>query len=111
MHRTTIVQNKIINIICSSFFCPANIYRPTLMKVLLGRPNTKPIQLVNFYLRWKKNILFRIVCTITVWCRIFNLDFHLFLKIFKKNIQNDVKFFNYIYNNYSLNVFFENRPS
>ena len=30
MRRTTIVQNKIISIICScSFFCPANIYRPS----------------------------------------------------------------------------------
>ena len=39
MHRTTIVQNKIINICSSLFFCPANIYRPSLEKVRLGRPN------------------------------------------------------------------------
>ena len=40
MHRTTIVHNKILSIICSClFFCPANIYRPSLGKVRLGRPN------------------------------------------------------------------------
>ena len=40
MHRTTIVQNKSISIICSClFFCLANIYRPSLGKVRLGRPN------------------------------------------------------------------------
>ena len=39
MHRTTIVQNKIISSICSClFFCPVNIYRPSLGKVRLGRP-------------------------------------------------------------------------
>ena len=32
MHRT-IVQNKIIRIICSCLFCLANIYRPSLGKV------------------------------------------------------------------------------
>ena len=37
MHRN-IVQNKIISIICSCLFCPANIYRPSLWKVRLGRP-------------------------------------------------------------------------
>ena len=55
MHRTTIVQNKIISIICSRlFFCPANIYRPSLGKVRLGRPNSKPIQALNIYLRRKR---------------------------------------------------------
>ena len=55
MHRTTIVQNKIISTICSwHFLCPANIYRPSLGKVLLGRPNPKLIQLLNFYLRIKR---------------------------------------------------------
>ena len=44
MHRTTIVQNKIISIIwfCRSV-CPANIYRPSLGKVRLGKPNPKLI--------------------------------------------------------------------
>ena len=52
MHRTTIVQNKIINIICSCLFlCPINIYRPSLGKVWLGRPNPKQLQMLNFYLR------------------------------------------------------------
>ena len=65
MHRSTIVQNKIISIVCYFiFFCPANIYRPCLGKVRLGRPNPKLIQLLNFYLgRKKKPILLRIECT------------------------------------------------
>ena len=51
----TIVQNKIISVICSCvFFCLANIYWPRLGKVQLGRPNSKPIQLLNFYLRRKR---------------------------------------------------------
>ena len=77
MHRTTIVQNKILSIICSWFFFgPANIYRPILGKVRLGRPNPIRIQPLNFYLRRKKKtILPRIVCTTTVWSPIFN--FHL----------------------------------
>ena len=54
MHRT-IVQNKIISSICSCiFFYPANIYRPSLGKVQLGRPNQNLIQPLNFYLRRKK---------------------------------------------------------
>ena len=54
MHRTTIVQNKIISIICFDFFCLANnTYRPSLGKVRLGRSNPKPIQPLNFYLRRK----------------------------------------------------------
>ena len=52
MHRTTIVQNKILSIICS-FFCPLNIYTPSLEKVRLGRPNPKPLQPLYFYL-WRK---------------------------------------------------------
>ena len=54
MHRTTIVQNKILSIIVLAFFCPANIYRPSLRKVQLGRPNPKPLQPLNFYLRRNK---------------------------------------------------------
>ena len=83
MHRTTIVQNKIISIICSClFFCLANIYRPSLGKVWLGRPNSKPIPPHNFYLgrRKKKTILLRIVSNTTVQSPMFNFDFHLFLK-------------------------------
>ena len=66
MYKTTIVQNKIISTICSwLFFCLANIYRPSLGKVQLSRPNPKLIHPLNFYLRRKikKNILLRIVCT------------------------------------------------
>ena len=81
MHRTTIVQDKIISIICSClFFCLANFYKPSLGKVWLGRPNPKLIQQLNFYLRRKrkKNVLLRIVYTITDWMQIFNFDFDLF---------------------------------
>ena len=57
MHRTTIVQNKIISIICSClFFCLVNIYRPSLRKVRLDRPNPNPSQSLNIYLRRKKKI-------------------------------------------------------
>ena len=55
MHWTTIAQNKIITIICSSlFFCLANIYRPSLGKMQLGRPNPNQFQALNFYFRRKK---------------------------------------------------------
>ena len=53
MHRT-IIQNKIIVLFVLAFFCPANIYRPSLGKVRLGRPNPKPLKPLNFYLRKKK---------------------------------------------------------
>ena len=64
------------------FFCLANIYRPSLGKVRLGKPNPKPVQAFNFYLskREKKTILLRIVCSTMVQRSIFNFDFHLFLK-------------------------------
>ena len=76
MHRTSIVQNQIISIFCSChFFCPANIYRPSLGKVGLGRPNPNLSQSLNIYFR-KKNILLRIACTTMYHCPIFN--FHLF---------------------------------
>ena len=97
IHRT-IVQNKILSIICSCFFCLANIYRPSLRKVRLGRPNPKPIQPLNFYLRReKKTILSRIVCTTMVWSPIFNFDFNLFLKYLKMLFQKPVKNIQYIY--------------
>ena len=55
MHRTTIVQNKIISIIWSWLFLgPDNIYRPSLGKVRLARPNKKPLPAFNFYLRKKR---------------------------------------------------------
>ena len=68
MYRTTIIQNKFISIICSYiFFCPTNIYRPSLGKVWLGRPNSKLIPALNFYLRRrKKTIILRILCTTMV---------------------------------------------
>ena len=59
MHRTTIVQNKILSTIRSCFFfCPANIYRRNLGRERLGRPNPKVNNALNFYLRRKKKIPF-----------------------------------------------------
>ena len=55
MHRTTIVRNKIISIICSClFFCLANIYRPSLGKEWLGRPNPPPTTTAQFLSQKKK---------------------------------------------------------
>ena len=102
MHRTTIVQNKIISSICSClFFCQANIYKPSLGKVQLGRPNPKQIPELNFYLgKKKKTILLRILSTTTVQSAIFNFDFHLFKKkILIFFIKKCVKILNNIYNN------------
>ena len=53
-HRTTIVQNKIISIICSCLLLsPANIYRPSLGKVQLGRNCPNLYQSLNICLRRK----------------------------------------------------------
>ena len=90
-HRTTIVQNKIISTICFRyFFSPANIYRPSLGKVPLGRPNPKPIQPLNFYLRRKRKKKF------TQNCMHYNRlkpDFHFhllsfFFFLYQKTCQN-----------------------
>ena len=99
MQRITIVQNKIIRIICSClFFCPANIYRPSLGKVRLGRPNPNQSQLINFYLRIKKipsySELYELQC-IAGRCSIF-----IFFNYLKKWIIKPENRFNYIYNNY-----------
>ena len=86
MHRTTIVQNKIVSIICSClFFCRANIYRPSPGKVWLGKPNPNLSQSLNIYLRRKKNILLRIVCTTAYSVSSFNFQFT-FSFIFEKCI-------------------------
>ena len=53
MLRTHIVQNKIIALFVLAFFCPADIYRPSLGKVRLGRPNPNLSQSLNIYLRRK----------------------------------------------------------
>ena len=97
MHRTTIVQNKILRIInlFLPFFCQSNIYRPSQGKVRLGRPNPKQLQWLNFYPRGKrkKPFLLRIACTTTYRSPIFNFDFHLFKKIFKNVYQKTWQFF------------------
>ena len=70
MHRTTIVKNKIISIICSClFFCLANIYRPSLGKVWLGRPNPNISQSLNIYLKREKKTFLRIVCSFVIYTK------------------------------------------
>ena len=84
MHRTTIVQNKILSIIWSCFFnCPPNIYRPSLGKVWLGRPNQKLIQPLNFYLRRDKKDHSNQNC---MHYNGMKPDFDLFLKKIFKNV-------------------------
>ena len=94
MHRT-IVPNKIIVIIYSCLFFLANIYRPSLGKVQLGRPNPTQLQRLNFYPR-KKNILLRIICTTNPQILIFNFDFHLLLKNILINLYKKMFFKLYI---------------
>ena len=93
MRRTAFVQNKIINIVCFClFFCPANIYRPSLRKVRLGRPKTDSAAQFLSHKKKKNPILLRIVCTTTDWSPILNFDFHLFLKFIKKNYKKNSTF-------------------
>ena len=81
MHRTTIFRIKLEALFVLAIFCPANIYRPSLGKVWLGRPNPKLMPALNLYLRRKKKtILLRFLCTTTVQILIFNFDFNLILK-------------------------------
>ena len=62
MHRTTVVQNKIIRIICSCIFFVLliciGLVEPSISlpirKVWSGRPNPKPLQPLNFYHRSKR---------------------------------------------------------
>ena len=48
---------KILILFVLAFLCLANIYRPSLGKVQLGRPNPTPVQLLNFYLRRKRKVI------------------------------------------------------
>ena len=77
------------------FFCPANIYRPSLGKVQLSRSNPT-LQRLNFYLVRKKKTLLRIVCPTNPWIPIF-IDFHLFLKNILKILSNNKKKFPTLY--------------
>ena len=67
-----------------AFFCPANIYMPSLGKVRLGRPNPTPFQRFYFYLRRKKQQPFYSEFYALQHCAvhipIFNFDFDLFKK-------------------------------
>ena len=103
MHRTTIVQNKIISTIRSCFFfCPANIYRHNLGRGWLGRPNPKVSTALNFYLRRGKKYHSIQNCTHYN----FALDifkFHLFsFKYITKICKKYIKTFTNIYTKYSL---------
>ena len=81
MHRTTVVQNKIISMICSClFFGLPNIYRPSLGKVWLGRPNPKSIQLLNFYLRKKKIPFYSELCGLQCIAPRFSILVFIYLK-------------------------------
>ena len=91
MHRTTIVQNKISNSICSClFFCPDNIYRLSLGKVRLGRPNPKLFESLNFYLTRKKNTFYSELYALQHLAPIFNFHFRLFLKNIFKNVSKNL---------------------
>ena len=108
MHRTTIVQNKIISSICSCLlFCLDNIYRPSLGKLQLGRPNPKPIPLLNFYLRRRKKD------HSIQNCMHYNgaePDFQFwFWFIFNKMLKFFIKKPSKILNNIHNNIFFENQ--
>ena len=89
MHRKSIVQKKNYKYyLFLPFFCPANIYRPSLGKVWLGRPNPKPIQPLNFYLRRKrkKQLFSELYALQGFGARFSILIFIYFLKILK-NVQ------------------------
>ena len=69
------------------FFCPANIYRPSLYKVRLGRHNPKPIQLLNLKKKKKKTFYSELYALQRIEVYFLNFHFHLFLK--------NIKFFFY----------------
>ena len=96
MHKTTIVQNKTLSIIRSCLFF-VWLYRPSLGKVWLGRPNPTPLQGPNFYLRRKKKHSFYSELH-ALQRTIFNFDFHLFKKFFF--YQKPIQILNYIYYDY-----------
>ena len=75
-----------------AFFCLANIYRTSLGKEQLGKPNPNQSKSLNFYLRRKKNILLRIECTTMFAARFAILILIYFLKnilkMYQKTCQN-----------------------
>ena len=76
------------------FFCLANIYRPSLGEVQLGRPNSTPLQGLNFYLRKKNSELHALHPN----CPIFNFNFHLFFNFFLLFSKKQIKIFNFYFN-------------
>ena len=100
MHSTTIVQNKILSIICSClFFCPHHIYSPSLGKVRLGKPNPNQHNSLNFYLKRKKTTFYLELYTQHL-ASDFQFSFSFIFKKYIKCIKKPVKMFNYIYNNF-----------
>ena len=105
MHRTTIVQNKIISSISSCFFCLANIYRPSLGKVQLGRPTQNCFSCSIFISEEEKKD------HSTQNCMHYNAtepDFQfcfsfIFKKRFKNFIKKPIKILNNIYTFFFLN--------
>ena len=58
MQEQLLDRKKIKILFVLAFFCLANIYRPSLGKVQLGRPNPTQLQRLNFYLRRKKQTFY-----------------------------------------------------
>ena len=90
---------KLLIVFGLSFFCSANIYRPSLGKVWLGRHHlmalTQNRSSCSIFISEEKEkpILLRIVCTIMDWTQIFNFDFNLFLKYIKKCLSKNLSKF------------------
>ena len=83
------------------FFCPANIYRPSLGKMRLGRPNPNWFSRSIFILEEKEKTHSTQNCMLYKDLKI-NFQFwfsYIFKKYVKKIIKKPVKFFNYTYNN------------
>ena len=87
-----------VKILFVLFFCLANIYRPSLGQVWLGRPNWKPIQLQFSSPKKKKHSSQNcmhcngMMPSFQFW---FSFIFKKILKFWSKKM---VTFFNYIYN-------------
>ena len=108
MHRT-IVQNKIISIIYSYLFLYlANIYRPSLGKVQLGKPNPNQYKSLNFCLRRGKKIFYSELYALQHLRSDFQFSFSfifkkLFLKNASKNLSKCLTIYIIIINYYFLN--------
>ena len=98
MHKRTIYKIKLSALfVLAFFFCPANIYIPSLGKVRLGRTNPNQSQSLNIYPRMEikrrfYSEFYALQCVA--------VQFSIFPPFFFKLIVKPDKMFNYIYNNY-----------